>query len=78
VPIGALYHVENAQTPCFSKRSTSLFSRWHLAGFRKDLRRPVIPNPAIRWLLGFLFHDQLRLCRGVDDIPNASVSTIIS
>jgi hypothetical protein len=35
-------------------------------------------NAAVRWMLGSLFHDQLHLCRGVDDIPNASVSTITS
>ena len=68
----------SAQTPRFSERSTSPFSERHLAGFRNNLRCPVIPNAAIRWMLGFLFHDQLHLCRGVDDIPKASGSTITS
>ena len=67
----------NAQSPGFSQRGASLFARRHLAGLREYLRRPVIPNPAVRWLLGLLFHDQL-LYRGVDELPNASVSTIIS
>jgi hypothetical protein len=67
----------NAQTSRFSERSTSLFSERHLAGFRNNFRRPVIPNPAIRRMLTGLLHDQPRR-RGVKDMPNALFSTITS
>jgi hypothetical protein len=68
----------NAQTPRFSERSTSPFSERHLAGFRNNFRRPVIPNPAIRRMLAALRHDQPGHRRGVKDLPNALFSTITS
>ena len=39
--------MRNAQTSRFPERSTSPFSERHLAGFRNNLRRPVIPNAAV-------------------------------
>jgi hypothetical protein len=45
---------------------------------RNNFRRPVIPNSAVRWMLGFLLHDQPKFCRGAKFTPNASVSTITS
>jgi len=36
--------------PRFPERGTSLFSERHLAGFRNNLRRPVIPNAAVMWM----------------------------
>lgn len=68
----------NAQTPRFPERGASLFAGRHLAGFGNDLRRPLVPNPAVGWMLGLLFHDQLHFYRRDGDIPKASVSTIIS
>jgi len=47
----------NAQTPRFPERDTPRRSGRHLAGFRNDVRRPVIPNVAIGKALFTLFHD---------------------
>jgi hypothetical protein len=65
----------NAQTARFSKRRASPFSQRHLAGFRNNLCRPVIPNAAVRWILSFLLHDQSTYAGGVKDRPKASVAT---
>jgi hypothetical protein len=56
-------------------RRTSPFSQRHLAGFGNNLRRPVIPNAAIRRILSFLLDDQSTYAVGVKDRPNASVAT---
>jgi hypothetical protein len=53
----------NTQTSGFSERSTSSFAERHLAGFRNNLRRPVIPNATIRRMLGILLHDPSSLRR---------------
>jgi hypothetical protein len=45
----------NAQTARFPECITSLFSERHLACFRNNLRRPVIPKAAIRWTFS-IFH----------------------
>jgi hypothetical protein len=68
----------NAQTARFSKRRASPISQRHLAGFRNNLSRTVIPNAAVRLILSFLLHDRSTYAGGVKDRPNASVATMTS
>ena len=42
--------MRNAQTPRFPECGTSPFSEWHLAGFRNNLHRPVIPKVVVMWM----------------------------